>query len=71
MYSNVERNLEQMLPELDALLEKRLFTKKELKQVLHKRSEFEYSIKSSNHTPEDFLKSAEALFSHLIVISSL
>jgi len=59
MHSNVDRNLEQMLPELDALLEKRLFTKEELKRVLHKRSDFEYSIKSSTRTPEDFLRYIE------------
>lgn len=57
MFSNVELNLEQMLPDLDALLEKHLFTKEELKQVLHKRSQFEYAVKSSTRTPEDFLKS--------------
>eukprot|EP00210_Caulerpa_lentillifera_P008169 g7802.t1 len=53
---SVEYKLQCMLPDLSALLERGLFTKEELRKVLEKRSQFEYSIRSSNRTPEDFYK---------------
>ena len=56
MRNNAQRDLEAMLPDLDALLEKRLFTKEELKQVLNKRAKFEYAIRSSTRTQRDFYR---------------
>ena len=56
MRNNAQRDLEAMLPDLDALLEKQLFTKEELRQVLHKRARFEYAIRSSTRTQRDFYR---------------
>jgi len=53
---SVEYKLQCMVPDLTALLERGLFTKEELRKVLEKRSQFEYSIRSSNRSPEDFYK---------------
>lgn len=57
MSESIQYKLECMLPDLTALLERGLFTKEELKTILEKRSQFEYSIRSSQRTPQDFYKS--------------
>ncbi|RHZ83285.1 hypothetical protein Glove_97g85 [Diversispora epigaea] len=59
MAETVQFNLEQMIPELKDLEKKGIFTKKEIKDIIKKRSNFEYALKRRPTQVKDFLKYIE------------
>ncbi|KAJ1962279.1 U3 snoRNP protein [Dipsacomyces acuminosporus] len=59
MAEAVQYHLEQMVPELEDLERKKLFTKVELKAIVKKRTKFEYSLKRRQVARADFLRYIE------------
>eukprot|EP00918_Siedleckia_nematoides_P005958 GHVU01012984.1.p3 GENE.GHVU01012984.1~~GHVU01012984.1.p3 ORF type:complete len:109 (+),score=16.10 GHVU01012984.1:2-328(+) len=56
MAETVQKNLEETLPELLDLLEKKVYKKKELAELVKARRCHEYRVASKTATVEDFLK---------------
>ncbi|CAG8654194.1 11502_t:CDS:10, partial [Funneliformis caledonium] len=61
MAEKVQYYLEQMVPELEDLERKEIFTKEEIKSVIKKRTAFEYALKRRPARVIDFLKYIEAV----------
>lgn len=51
--------LERMVPELEELQERGIFTPAEVKSIVRKRSDLEYGLKKRAVTPEDFVRALE------------
>eukprot|EP00899_Mesostigma_viride_P024657 jgi/Mesvir1/5376/Mv15455-RA.2 len=56
MADTVQYHMEQMLPELQDLEQKGLFTKEELRRIIKKRNQFEYNLKRNAALKIDFLR---------------
>src|ERR1700733_1160619 len=59
MAETVQFHLESRLPELQDLLEKKIFTKHEIKEIVSKRTKFEYKIKSRLVEVDDYYQYIE------------
>ncbi|KAJ1948234.1 U3 snoRNP protein, partial [Linderina pennispora] len=59
MAETVQYHLEQMVPELEDLERKKIFTKVELKGIVKKRTNFEYALKKRGVGRVDFLRYIE------------
>lgn len=59
MADTVRYHLEQMVPELEDYEKRGLFSRHELKEVVKKRSHFEYAVKRRAPLKEDFLRYVE------------
>ncbi|KAJ1916740.1 U3 snoRNP protein [Mycoemilia scoparia] len=55
----VQFKIEGMLPELEDLEKKKIFNKTEIKAIVKKRTNFEYSVRRRGPTREDFLRYIE------------
>ncbi len=56
MADRVEYTMERMLPDLLALEKKEVFSRKEIKDIIQKRRDFEYRMQSKSVTDVDFLE---------------
>lgn len=56
MADYVEEILQEMVPELDDLRRKRIFNDDELRQIVKRRREFEYSLQKTPIRPQDYLE---------------
>lgn len=59
MSSKVRYYLEQSVPELEDLIKKGLFERKEITMIMRRRTDFEHRIQGRGSKPRDFLKYAE------------
>ncbi len=59
MSDKVRYYLEQSVPELEDLLKRKIFDKKEINQIMRKRTSFEHRIQGRGSKPNDFLKYIE------------
>lgn len=56
MADSVNRILEEMVPELEALDRKGYFNKQEIRSIIEKRKKFEYQMKRNKPILADFFK---------------
>ncbi len=55
----VRSTMEAMVPDLLVLMKKKVFTRKEVKEILKVRENFEYSFLRRNASKKDYLKAIE------------
>lgn len=55
----VQYRLEKMIPELDDLEKRGLFSKSEIREIVKKRRDFEYRLKRPSTIKEDYLRYIE------------
>lgn len=56
MADKIQLTLEGMIPELDALVNKEIFTKLQVKSIIKKRRNYEYGMAKKNVSLEDYKK---------------
>jgi U3 small nucleolar RNA-associated protein 6 len=56
MADTVAYHMERMLPELEDLEKRELFSKEELKEIVRQRRDFEYLLKRHSALKQDFLR---------------
>ena len=56
MADTVRYLMEEMLPELEDMLKKKYFSKKEIKEIVKRRQDFEYLLKRPAALKEDFFR---------------
>jgi U3 small nucleolar RNA-associated protein 6 len=56
MADSVQRLLEEMVPELEELQQKKIFTDAEIKSIVSRRTQFEYRLRRRPPLKDDFLK---------------
>ena len=56
MADTVAYHMERMLPELEDLENRELFSKEELKEIVRQRRDFEYLLKRHSALKQDFLR---------------
>lgn len=59
MADTVHYHLERMLPELEDLEKRELFTREEIQEIVRKRRDFEYLLKRHSTLKVDFLRYVE------------
>lgn len=59
MADTVHYHLERMLPELDDLEKRGLFTRSEIKEIVRKRRDFEYLLKRHSTLKQDYVRYIE------------
>jgi hypothetical protein len=58
MADTVRYIMEEMVPELEEFVKQRYFSRKEVKQIVKRRQEFEYALKRRAALKEDYLRCA-------------
>ena len=56
MADKVQLTLESLIPDLDELSKKGIFQRKDIKKILKKRRQHEYSFEKSDVSPSDYFK---------------
>lgn len=59
MADKIKILIEEMRVDLLSLMKKQIFTKEEIKQILHNRENLEYSISKKSTKGKDFLKAIQ------------
>jgi U3 small nucleolar RNA-associated protein 6 len=58
MADTVRYMMEEMIPELEDMVKQKYFSRKEVKQIVKRRQDFEYLLKRRAGLKEDFLRCA-------------